>query len=50
MARIRSLGVFWLCGGLRSRYRVVPIGVNSVVMENTGSKREQTFLLAEDAG
>jgi hypothetical protein len=32
---------------LKKRYRVVRIGVNSVVMEDTDSKREQTLPLAE---
>jgi hypothetical protein len=35
---------------LKKRYRVVRIGVNSVVMEDTDSKREQTLPLAEEAG
>jgi len=35
---------------LKRRYRVVRIGVNSVVMEDTESKREQTIPLAEEAG
>jgi hypothetical protein len=35
---------------LKKRYRVVRIGVNSVVMEDTDSKHEQTLPLAEDAG
>jgi hypothetical protein len=35
---------------LKKRYKVVRIGVNSVVMEDTDSKREQTLPLAEEAG
>jgi hypothetical protein len=35
---------------LKKRYRVVRIGINSVVMEDTDSKREQTLPLAEEAG
>ncbi len=34
---------------LKRRYRVVRIGVNSVVMEDTESKHEQTLPLAEEA-
>ncbi|HEY7388954.1 MAG TPA: hypothetical protein VH640_10635 [Bryobacteraceae bacterium] len=35
---------------LKKRYRVVRIGINSVVMEDTDSKRQQTLPLAEEAG
>jgi hypothetical protein len=35
---------------LKKRYKVVRIGVNSVVMEDTDSKRQQTLPLAEEAG
>jgi hypothetical protein len=35
---------------LKRRYRVVRIGVNSVVMEDTQSKHEQTIPLTEEAG
>jgi hypothetical protein len=35
---------------VKRRYRVVRIGVNSVVMEDTDSKRQQTIPLAEEAG
>lgn len=35
---------------VKRRYRVVRIGVNSVVMEDTDSKRQQTLPLAEEAG
>jgi hypothetical protein len=35
---------------LKRRYRLVRIGVNSVVMEDTESKRQQTIPLAEEAG
>lgn len=35
---------------LKKRYRVVRIGVNSVVMEDTDSKRQQTLPLTEEAG
>jgi hypothetical protein len=35
---------------LKRRYRLVRIGVNSVVMEDTESKRQQTIPLSEEAG
>lgn len=35
---------------LKKRYRVVRIGVNSVVMEDTDSKHQQTLPLTEEAG
>jgi hypothetical protein len=35
---------------VKRRYRVVRIGVTSVVMEDTDSKRQQTLPLAEEAG
>jgi hypothetical protein len=35
---------------VKRRYRVVRIGVNSVVMEDTDSKRQQTIPLTEEAG
>ena len=35
---------------VKRRYRVMRIGVNSVVMEDTESKRQQTIPLAEEAG
>lgn len=35
---------------LKRRYRLVRIGVNSVTMEDTESKRQQTIPLAEEAG
>lgn len=35
---------------VKRRYRVVRIGVNSVVMEDTDSKHQQTLPLAEEAG
>ncbi len=35
---------------LKRRYKLVRIGVNSVVMEDTESKRQQTIPLAEEAG
>jgi hypothetical protein len=35
---------------VKRRYRVVRIGVTSVVMEDTDSKRQQTIPLAEEAG
>jgi hypothetical protein len=35
---------------LKRRYRLVRIGVNSVVMEDTESKRQQTIPLTEEAG
>jgi hypothetical protein len=35
---------------LKRRYRVVRIGVNSVVMEDTESKHQQTIPLTEEAG
>jgi hypothetical protein len=35
---------------VKRRYRVVRIGVSSVVMEDTDSKRQQTLPLAEEAG
>jgi hypothetical protein len=35
---------------VKRRYLVVRIGVNSVVMEDTESKRQQTIPLAEEAG
>jgi hypothetical protein len=35
---------------LKRRYKVVRIGVNSVVMEDTDSKRQQTIPLTEEAG
>jgi len=35
---------------LKRRYRVVRIGVNSVVMEDTENKHQQTLPLAEEAG
>jgi hypothetical protein len=35
---------------LKRRYRVVRIGVNSVVMEDTESKHQQTIQLVEEAG
>jgi hypothetical protein len=35
---------------LKRRYRVVRIGANSVVMEDTDSKRQQTIPLTEEAG
>jgi hypothetical protein len=35
---------------LKKRYRLVRIGVSSVVMEDTESKRQQTIPLAEEAG
>ncbi|PWU03740.1 MAG: hypothetical protein C5B51_18365 [Terriglobia bacterium] len=35
---------------LKRRYRLVRIGVNSVVMEDTDSKRQQTIPLTEEAG
>jgi hypothetical protein len=35
---------------LKKRYKVVRIGVNSVVMEDTDSKRQQTLPLTEEAG
>jgi len=35
---------------VKRHYRVVRIGVNSVVMEDTESKRQQTIPLAEEAG
>ncbi|HLI85977.1 MAG TPA: hypothetical protein VKV17_18830 [Bryobacteraceae bacterium] len=35
---------------LKKRYKVVRIGVNSVVMEDTDSKRQQTLPLIEEAG
>jgi hypothetical protein len=35
---------------VKKRYRVVRIGVNSVVMEDTDSKRQQTLPLTEEAG
>jgi hypothetical protein len=34
---------------LNRRYRLVRIGVSSVVMEDTESKRQQTIPLAEEA-
>jgi len=35
---------------VKRRYRVIRIGVNSVVMEDTDSKRQQTIPLTEEAG
>jgi hypothetical protein len=35
---------------LKKRYKVVRIGVNSVVMEDTDSKHQQTLPLTEEAG
>ncbi len=35
---------------LKRRYKLVRIGVNSVVMEDTESKRQQTIPLAEEVG
>ena len=35
---------------VKRKYRLVRIGVNSVVMEDTDSKRQQTLPLAEEAG
>ena len=35
---------------VKRRYRVVRIGVNSVVMEDVDSKRQQPVALAEEAG
>jgi hypothetical protein len=35
---------------LKRRYRVVRIGLTSVVMEDTDSKRQETIRLAEEAG
>jgi hypothetical protein len=35
---------------VKKRYRVVRIGVNSVVLEDTQEKRQSTLQLAEDAG
>jgi hypothetical protein len=35
---------------VKRRYRVIRIGVTSVVMEDTDSKRQQTIPLAEEAG
>jgi hypothetical protein len=34
---------------VKRRYRVVRIGVNSVVMEDTENKHQQTLPLAEEA-